>query len=97
MNSVRRCTKRHATVLAILEKVRLHYEQSLKDYDECLEQRFLEGAGEWRHPKPGRLKFSEEEIKIIMDAESDWDTKNMNKKLASMLEGRSTSQVSQDT
>jgi hypothetical protein len=28
-----------------------------------------------------------------MDAESDWDTKNMNKKLASMLEGRSTSQV----
>jgi hypothetical protein len=75
------------------EKVRLHYEQSLKDYDECLEQKFIEGAGEWRHPKPGRLKFSEEEIKIIMDAKSDWDTKNINKKLASMLEGRSTTQV----
>jgi hypothetical protein len=44
------------------EKVRLHYEQSLKDYDECLEQKFLEGAGEWRHRKLG--KFSVEEIKL---------------------------------
>jgi hypothetical protein len=75
------------------EKVRLHYEQSLKDYDECLEQRFIERSGEWRFPKPG--KFSEEEIKIIMDAKSVWNTKNMNKKLASMLEGRSTTQVAQ--
>jgi hypothetical protein len=73
------------------EKVRLHYEQSLKDYDECLEQKFIEGSGEWRFQKPG--KFSVEEIKIIMDAESDWNTKNMNKKLARMLEGRSSSQV----
>jgi hypothetical protein len=65
----------------------------LKDYDECLEQKFLEGAGEWRHRKLG--EWSVHEIKIIMDAEGDWNTKNMNKKLASRLEGRGASQVSQ--
>ena len=96
LQSVAQGLKEYKTMSAeeerqLTEKTTLRHQESLKDYDECLEQRFLEGAGEWRHPKPGKL--SVDEIKVIMDAESDWDTKNMNKKLASMLEGRSTSQV----
>jgi hypothetical protein len=67
----------------LTEKTTSRHQESLKDYDECLEQKFIKGSGEWRHRKLG--KFSVEEIKIIMDAESDWNTKKYEQKNRRML------------
>jgi DNA-binding NarL/FixJ family response regulator len=98
LQSVAKGKKEYKTMSAeeerqLNEKISLRHHQSLKDYDKCVGNKFLEGAGEWRHRKEG--EWSVEEIKIIMAVEGDWNKKNMYRTLARRLEGRGTSQVSQ--
>ena len=73
------------------EKISSRHQESLKKYDECLGNEFIERTGEWKDRKTG--KWSVEEIKIIMDAEEHWNSKNMYQTLASRLEGRGSHQV----
>ena len=67
LQSVAQGLKEYKTMSAeeerqLTEKTTLRHQESLKDYDECLEQRFLEGAGEWRHRKEG--EWSVEELRL---------------------------------
>jgi len=73
------------------EKISLRHQESLKSYDECLGNKFIEGTGEWKDRTTG--PWSEEEIKIIMDAEGHWNSKNLYHILARRLEGRGAGQV----
>jgi hypothetical protein len=73
------------------ENISLRHQESLKSYDECLGNEFIEGTGEWKDRTTG--PWSEEEIKIIMDAEGHWNSKNMCHILARRLEGRGACQV----
>ena len=73
------------------EKISLRHQESLKSYDECLGNMFIEETGEWKDRTTG--PWSVEEIKIIMDAEGHWHSKNMYHILARRLEGRGAGQV----
>ena len=73
------------------EKISLRHQESLKKYDECLGNEFIEETGEWKDRMTG--PWSVEEIKIIMDAEGHWNSKNMYRILARRLEGRGACQV----
>ena len=59
--------------------------------DESSVNKFDEYTGEWDNQKKGT--WSEEEITIIMAMKDNWKEKNINKTLASRLEGRGTHQV----
>jgi hypothetical protein len=72
------------------ENISLRHQESLKSYDECLGNEFIEGTGEWKDRTTG--PWSEEEIKIIMDVEGH-NSKNMCHILARRLEGRGACQV----
>jgi hypothetical protein len=73
------------------EKISLKHQESLKRYDECLGNEFIEETGEWKDRTTG--PWSVEEIKIIMDSEGHWNSKNMYHILARRLEGRGADQV----
>ena len=57
------------------EKISSRHQESLKRYDECSGNEFIEETGEWKDRTTSR--WSMEEINIIMDAEGDWNTKNI--------------------
>ena len=59
--------------------------------DESSVNKFDEYTGEWENQKTGTWSMEEEQI--IMAMKDNWKVKNMNKTLASRLEGRSTHQV----
>jgi len=59
--------------------------------DESLVNKFDEYTGEWENRKEGTWSMEEEQI--IMAMKDNWKVKNMNKTLASRIEGRSTHQV----
>jgi hypothetical protein len=59
--------------------------------DESSVNKFDEYTGEWGNQKTGTWSMEEEQI--IMAMKDNWKVKNMNKTLASRLEGRSTHQV----
>ena len=73
------------------EKISLRHQESLKKYDECLGNKFIEESGEWKDRTTG--PWSVEEIKIVMDAEGHWHSKNMYHILARRLEGRGAGQI----